>query len=119
MFDARRAYPLVLIALILAIVLSEMLLVWLAIILVALLIARPQLLRLPAILLETVGRFVGTTLSNIVLSLIFFLFVTPYSVLYRVVEKKLKDYFFSDAERVSTFKKVQQVYSKEQFEKTW
>ncbi len=119
MFDEKRAYPLVLIALVLALVTKSFWFVWLAVTFVALLIAKPNFLTPFAATLERVGKFVGTWLSNIALGLIFVVIITPYGFLYRSVEKGLRKRFF-DASGENTFFTVKKRgYEPESFEKTW
>jgi hypothetical protein len=118
MFDVRRAYPLILIVLFLSLGMREVRVVWLAVVLVAILLIRPDLLRVPSALLETVGRVVGTALSNSVLSIIFIVCVVPYSFLYRYIERATWSYFFDATKRTSTFVDTH-AYTQEQFKKTW
>ncbi len=116
--DERRAYPLILIAIILALITGATGFVWAALVGIALLIARPSTLALPAHILESVARFVGTWVSNAALALIFFIIVVPYSYVYRALEPgRVRDFFHSTGD--SFYHSVQRVYKKEDFEKTW
>lgn len=119
MFDEKRAYPLVLIALVLALVTKSFLFVWLAIAFVALLIAKPDFLIPFATTLESVGKFIGTWLSNIALGLIFVVVIVPYGLLYRSAEKGLRKRFFDASGENTFFTKKKRGYEPESFEKTW
>lgn len=119
MFDEKRAYPLVLVALVLALVTKSFWFVWLAVALVALLIAKPQLLLPLAATLESVGKFIGTWLSNIALGLIFVVIIIPYGFLYRSVEKGLRKRFFDASSESTFFTEKKRGYEPETFEKTW
>ncbi len=119
MFDEKRAYPLVLIALVLALVTKSFWFVWLAVAFVVLLIAKPNFLIPFAGILESVGKFVGTWLSNLALGLIFVVIITPYGFLYRHVEKGLRKHFFHPADEITFFIEKKRGYEPESFEKTW
>lgn len=119
MFDEARAYPLILIALILALVTKSFWFVWLAVAFVALLIAKPEFLAPVASVLEHVGRFIGTWLSNIALSLIFIFIIIPYGFLYRSAEKALRKRFFNPDNEPTFFTEKKRTYEPESFEKTW
>lgn len=119
MFDEKRAYPLVLIALVVALVTKSFWFVWLAVLFVALLIVRPSFLLPLAHGLETVGKFIGTWISNIALALIFIVFIIPYGFLYRAMEKSLHRRFFDPVGEKTFFTEKKRSYAPESFEKTW
>lgn len=119
MFDEKRAYPLVLIALVLALVTKSFWFVWLAVSFVTLLIVKPEFLAPIATALERVGKFVGTWLSNIALGLIFVVIIIPYGILYRTAEKALVKRFFNSDGQETFFTGKKREYKPETFEKTW
>lgn len=119
MFTEARAYPLLLISLVLALVTETPFFIWVAIILVAILISRPALLYPVVFIFEKVTRFLGTWISNIVLGVIFFVIVVPYGYLYRRLEKKLVAHFFDPKDRQSFFVEERKRYRPTDFEKSW
>jgi len=119
MFTAARAYPLLLISLVLALVTETPFFIWVAIFLVAILIIRPALLDPVVFIFETITRFLGTWISNIVLGLIFLVIVVPYGYLYRRLEKKLVAHFFGFKDRRSFFVEERKRYRPADFEKSW
>jgi hypothetical protein len=118
MFDAKRAYPLVLISLIFSLITEAAFFVWAAIVLIAVLIVRPTVLKPLVSVFESVTRFIGTWASNVVLGAIFFLIVVPYGFLYRKVEKKLVRHFF-DSTGGTFFTEDTKRYEPKHFEKPW
>jgi hypothetical protein len=118
-FDARRAYPLVLILLVLALVTGAKFFLLLSVALVAILIARPSILEIPAELLGSVARLAGTALSNVVLTVVFYVFVVPYGYFYRTIEKQLRAHFFESRGKHSYFTKATRRYGPADFEKPW
>lgn len=119
MFTEARAYPLLLISLVLALLTELSLFVWAAIILVAILIVRPVLLEPVVRIFETCTHFVGTWVSNIVLGAIFISIVVPYGYLYRRFEKKLASHFFDPKDRQSFFVEERKRFLPTDFEKSW
>jgi|GEM_PF-3589880 len=119
MFEKEKSYPLIIIALSLALILHTFAFVWLALALIAILIIKPELLALPSGALERAGRFIGTALSSIVLSAIFFLFITPYGVLYRALIPKLREHFFVAIDKKSFFIQENRMYYPASFENPW
>ena len=119
MFTEARAYPLLLISLVLALITGMPLFVWVAIFLVAILIARPRLLYPVVRIFEKCTHFLGTWVSNIVLGVIFFVIVVPYGYLYRRLEKKLAAHFFDSKDRQSFFVEERKRYRPADFEKSW
>ena len=119
MFTEARAYPLVLISLVLGLLTERQIFIWVAIVLVAILISRPALLAPVVIIFETITRFLGTWLSNLVLGMIFFLIVVPYGYLYRRLEKKLVVHFFESKDRQSFFVEERKRFLPTDFEKSW
>lgn len=117
--DEKRAYPLVLIALVLALVTKSFWFVWLAVAFVALLIAKPEFLVPLASALGRLGKFISTWVSNLALSVIFFVVIIPYGFLYRSVEKALRKHFFNPANESTFFTRKKRTYEPESFEKTW
>lgn len=60
-----------------------------------------------------------TTLSTILLIVIFYIFITPYSIVYRVAQKRsVREYVYGPHEN-SSYYSVNKKYSKESFEKPW
>jgi hypothetical protein len=119
MSDEKRAYPLVLIALVLALITKSFWFVWLAGAFVALLIAKPEFLAPIASALEHVGKFIGTWISNLALSVIFVVVIIPYGFLYRSVEKALRNRFFNPDNEATFFTGKKRIYEPKSFEKTW
>ena len=119
LMSGARAYPLLLISLVLALVTEIHLFIWVAIFLVAILIVRPALLEPVVFIFEKCTRFLGTWASNIVLGIIFFGIVVPYGYLYRRLEKKLTAYFFDPKGRQSFFVEERKRFLPADFEKSW
>jgi hypothetical protein len=84
----------------------------------AILIIRPTLLKIPVSLLETLGQKIGTVASGFLLTVVFYLIVVPYGVLYRLREKNLTSYFF-DPNRESQYCVEKRQWEPATFEKTW
>ncbi len=120
MFEKRRAYPLVLIALILGFVTRLWFFAWLAVILAVILLVRPQLLTPTMKVFEKFTKTLGTLISNTVLTSIFYIFVVPYGFLYRRFNQDLVRHFHGETKNTPTFfKRVDRIYSKDLFEKQW
>lgn len=64
------------------------------------------------------GQFLGTILTKITLTLVFYLLLTPIAFLFRIFNREIY-LFFKDKSRDSFFKDVNVEYKKEDFEKLW
>ncbi len=64
------------------------------------------------------GQFIGTALTKIFLTLVFYLFVTPLGFFYRIFNREVY-LFFKEKKRDTFFKDVNMEYKKEDFEKLW
>ncbi len=117
--DLRRALPLILLSLVLSVVTARSFFVWVVILMVGVLIARPTVL-LPVVrAFEFIARTVGTTISNLALGFIFIIMVIPYGYFYRAIERKLTTHFFDPLGRESYYTPVERVYEAEHFKKPW
>lgn len=117
--EEKRIYPLVLVALVLALVVSRTF-IYVAIALVALLIARPQLLAPVGRAVEAVGRTVGTLISRTTLTLIFFIFVVPYGFVFRLFNRTLVRHVWGPPPTGPTYyRTAKRTYDASSFEKQW
>lgn len=64
------------------------------------------------------GQIIGTTLTKVLLAMVFYLLVTPLGFLYRIFNREIY-LFFKDRKRNTFFKDVNIKYKKEDFEKLW
>ena len=119
MSGTERIYPLVLLALILSLVSGLRAFLWLALAFVALWTVPPTLLLPIAGILERVMRFVGTALSTVVLTIVFFGFVAPYGALYRAFHAPLVKHVRGPAGSASFYTVMPRRYEKDLFEKQW
>lgn len=119
MFEPSRAYPLLLLTLAPYVLTQAIALVYLTLGLVALLIIAPQYLRLPTLILEATTQFIGTVASNTVLGIIFVMFIVPYSLLFRTIERTTVRRFFDSTGATSFYSERRYPFPKEDFEKPW
>jgi len=64
------------------------------------------------------ATFIGNINSKILLSVIFYLIMTPLAIAYRLTHKRSVDHFTHDTKK-SYFDDIQPVCGKETFEKVW
>jgi hypothetical protein len=119
MFEPSRAYPLLLLTLVPYVFTHAIALVYLTLGLVALLIIAPQYLRLPTLMLEATTQCIGTAASNLVLGIIFVIFIVPYSLLFRLVERKTVHRFFTAEGEQTFYSERKYTFPKEDFDKPW
>lgn len=67
---------------------------------------------------EKFGKAIGTVISKVVLTIAFYIGITPLSLLYRIFNKPLVEYF-RNKKRDSFYKDVTTSYTKETFQKLW
>ena len=118
MFESKRVYPFLFLLLLLTLVTKWSVFLWLSILVTAILIIRPGLLKIPVSLLEALGQRLGTAASGVLLTIVFYFIVVPYGVLYRLREKGLTGYFF-DPNRKSQWCAEKRQWEPVSFEKTW
>lgn len=62
---------------------------------------------------------VGTVLSNVILTLIFYVLLTPYSYLYRIFHRQLVTRFTKSNEVQTYYRAAEHTFNQEFFRKTW
>jgi hypothetical protein len=92
-------------------------LVWLAMGLLVLTLTPNPLATLVAKLWLKLSELIGNVMSRVILSLIFFLLLTPLAVLYRFFSPEMAKSFF-DRSSASTFRKAG-VCNRDDFQKPW
>ncbi|MGQ9617354.1 MAG: hypothetical protein ACUVUG_00130 [Candidatus Aminicenantia bacterium] len=87
-------------------------------ILLILIIFETKLTYLVAVVLLKIEHFLGNIISKTLLSLVFFIVVSPLGLLFRIFNRETY-LFFKDRKRDSFFKDINYHYKKEDFEKLW
>lgn len=64
------------------------------------------------------GQFLGTVITKIFLTFVFYFLVTPLAFLFRIFNREIY-LFFKDKRRDSFFKDINIEYKKDDFEKLW
>ncbi len=64
------------------------------------------------------GQLIGTVLTKIVLTIVFYFLVTPLGFLFRIFNREIY-LFFKNRSKDTYFKDVNYEYKKEDFEKLW
>ena len=78
----------------------------------------PKLALFIATYWEKFGKVIGSVMSKVVLTIAFYIGITPLSLLYRIFNKPLVNYF-RNKKRDSFYKDVTAPYAKESFQKLW
>jgi hypothetical protein len=119
MAEEQRIYPVILVALVLALA-GQRVFLFVAIALLAVLIARPSLLAPIGRVVESVGRAVGDLISTATLAVVFFIFVLPYGIIFRLFNRALVRHVWGPPPPGASFyRDSTRTYDAASFEKQW